>query len=690
MLSLDDLSAMETNSTPTVALNMGQSAALETVTQTSQDNATVESIKDQLQHPEAETDPSSESVEMIETSLPESSPVEMVFDKLEDQVVESIVTLESVVESPESALVDEDIASVENEQLFNHIPLDADNHEIVPEHSEESNNETSAIEPLYSMVHIVASDPELEEDQIQSNEQLDSSTSIEMQLLNEQDTVEEEQQTTVEVNVSDSSIQIAIPGPVLEEAEIETTALSTETIEEREAKYQTPVKVVLNTNRVHSLIINNTSVIESPSPMSRLMQPVEIDPPTPTLEDVTATITLSSLAQLEDDKAILRSFLDRAAASKENRTTIGQNQSTDCARRESLQNRRDSDSVRQALASPRQPLENKDGNTFCPQKSMQADPSTSPDIKKVEAAVELERILPPIDELLSKSTGKSSPRRSKRSKSSGSHPNIVMPDKKQISLRRNDGNDTLTLTKSESQLIALETRRNTRKNKGSALSVQDRIVKWRADLTVLGIEGASPGPKGPKVLKEPKKEPRIVKWSETLNFLNEVTGQSEEAPLLDNAQAPKTAEVSDTIAESSPEEELTPAPKPKRKAKQPSTKSRRVRGLGVTNGTPARGVLATTLLPDELADAIEERAVAEKQATVTITAVGTPSIKTNKSRLQQPSKLNLNPSIKSVSITSDSKDDTQKSVQIKKLTTSKKQVSMLPVAGTSSKRGVRK
>jgi hypothetical protein len=209
-------------------------------------------------------------------------------------------------------------------------------------------------------------------------------------------------------------------------------------------------------------------------------------------------------------------------------------------------------------------------------------------------------------------------------------------------------------------------------------------------LTVLGIEGASPGPKGPKVLKEPKKEPRIVKWSETLNFLNEATGQSEEAPLLDNAQAPKTAEVSDIIAESSPEEELTPAPKPKRKAKQPSTKSRRVRGLGVTNGTPARGVLAATLLPDELADAIEERAIAEKPATVTITAVGTPSIKTNKSRLQQPSKLNLNPSIKSVSITSDSKDDTQKSVQIKKLTTSKKQVSMLPVAGTSSKRGVRK
>jgi hypothetical protein len=61
--------------------------------------------------------------------------------------------------------------------------------------------------------------------------------------------------------------------------------------------------------------------------------------------------------------------------------------------------------------------------------------------------------------------------------------------------------------------------------------------------------------------------------------------------------------------------------------------------------------------------------------------------------LQPPSKLNLNPSIKSVAPGAlDVKEDTKKLVQIKKPVAgaaTKKQVSMLPVVGTN-KRGSRK
>jgi hypothetical protein len=692
ILSSNEPSTAQTNTTQPSLSEMPYPAVVETVIQPVEVNHNADLTGDEPQQQDMEMGRAANSVEITETISRESSPIEVLFNQLEDQIIESTETPEASIEGSEQVLQDGDGGVLDHEQSVKPILVDVEDDKVMPDDSEKRNDTESTVESISSPIDIMASGGEIEDSKNQPSEDREPSRRDFMELVEEHDLQMQEEPTITEVNVSESSIEIAIPEQALDDAEISADAKPVERVDEAKHVYQTPVKVILNTiSEVNNLVINDANVIESPSPISRLMQPAEIDPATPTLEDVTATITLSSLAQLEDDKAILRSFLDRAAASKENRVVMGQNQGTNCSRRESFQNRRDSDTVRQALASPRQPFEDKDGNTFYPQKLMQSNPTGSPKANKLDAALDIERILPPIDELLSKSAGKGSPRRSKRSKSTGSHPNIVMPDKKQISLRRNDGNDTLTLTKTASQLAALETRRNTRKNKGSALSVQDRIVKWRADLTVLGIEGASPGPKGLKVLKESRREPKAVKWSETLYFLNEATGQSEPAPLLDNAQAPKTVEATDVLIESSVEEESTPAPRSKRKVKQQSTKSRRVRGLGVTNGTPAKGVLAATLLPDELAEGIEDKGAVERSATVTLTAVAASTTKTNKSRLLPPSKLNLNPSVKSVSVASvDSKDDGTRSVQIKKLTTSKKQVSMLPVAGASSKRGMRK
>jgi hypothetical protein len=379
----------------------------------------------------------------------------------------------------------------------------------------------------------------------------------------------------------------------------------------------------------------DAAFLDAVSQTSRLVQPVEASPPTPTLEDATATITINTLAQLEDDKAILRSFLDRAAASKENRAVASGTDNANCHRRESLQNRRDSDVVRQALASPRQPLEDKDGNTFSPRRFLQNEILDSPLLQKstglenvAVTRLDADRILPPIDDLLPKPEDKSSPRRSSRSRASR-----LLAGPRQIAVRRNDGNDTVNLTKTEAQLVVQETKRNTRKNKGPALTVSDRLIKWRADIAVHG-NSPSPEPKERTVTKG-------VRWSTTLQFLNEATGKSEEGPLLDNASAPKSAIILLPAPESKAGEGETS--RPRRAARTATTRVRRVRALGgAGNGTPAKNVLAATILLDELGE----------DDTITLPAGGgmalTP-VARNKSRIQPPGSLSLNPSVKSVS-----------------------------------------
>jgi hypothetical protein len=411
------------------------------------------------------------------------------------------------------------------------------------------------------------------------------------------------------------------------------------------------------------------------SPMARFLQPALPDPPTPTVEDITATITISSLAQLEDDKAILRSFLDRAAASKGVKATMKVDDST-CGRRESVQNRRDSDTVRQALASPRLPLEDKDNNTFSPANRLNKTAPLSPVLKPMNDEVQnADLIIPPIDDLLKQSKPRS-PRRSRRSKGSNKSSNSA-GDLQKITLRRTDGNETINLTKSEAQLLALETRRNTKKNKGTALSVQDRVVKYQVDLAVLGKDGQSPGS---QTGKEGKKS---LRWSETLSFLNEETGESESAPILDNAQLPsKPVNVI-----------LLPAPPPRddgsntnlrpRKAPNPQTPRRRVRALRSSMGTPAaKELLAAAVMPDEVTETLDLAKAMEEPPSLTHAAISGTIISKPppKSRLQPPTKLNLNPSVKSIAPTtiSTNKDATKKSGIPRKPT------SLLPVAGKTS------
>jgi hypothetical protein len=235
-------------------------------------------------------------------------------------------------------------------------------------------------------------------------------------------------------------------------------------------------------------------------------------------------------------------------------------------------------------------------------------------------------------------------------------------------VRLNEGNDTINLTKSEAQITAILTRRNTRKNKGAALSVPDRLVKWRADVEVLGKDGATPDP------KDVAGNTKRVGWTATICYLDQATGKHGVAPLVDASQ---------NSAEPEPLEPMTagqPA-RATRSTRSSTPRLRKVRGLGATNGTPAKEVLSSTILPDELAEdtLIQDVPKPEPKKRVDISSTS----KNQKSRIPPPRKLNLNPSVKSVA--SAVKEDTLRLFATGSgAAGGKKQGSMLPVTGRVS------
>jgi hypothetical protein len=349
--------------------------------------------------------------------------------------------------------------------------------------------------------------------------------------------------------------------------------------------------------------------------------------------------------QLEDDKAFLRSFLDRAAASKVVKVPIAEEgDKSSCTRQESWQNRRDSDAVRQALASPRQPLEQKDGNLFSPAAAPKQEDAPP---KAAEPNIADGLILPPIDDL-SKKPGRTSPRRSGRTRTTRSMITAPGKERTQISVRVNEGNDTINLTKSEAQVTAIATRRNTRKNKGAALSVPDRLVKWRADVEVLGT---TPDPTNPST------KTKRVEWTATICFLDQTAGTQGVEPLIDTSSSPDDdLHAPDSVPS-------VPPGRSTRTTRSSTPRLRKLRSLGSTASTPAKATLSSTLFPDELAEDMPAPATAtpaaaadqKKRAAETAVpsaaaaAVGKAKGAPQQSRIPHSRKrLSLNPSVRSV------------------------------------------
>ncbi|KAG9187341.1 hypothetical protein G6011_05212 [Alternaria panax] len=303
-------------------------------------------------------------------------------------------------------------------------------------------------------------------------------------------------------------------------------------------------------------------------------------PPRPESGPDDATMTIA----FDDDTAVLKEFLNRAAASKAEKAAVTTH------KRESLQNRRDSDVIRHALASPRKVLEEKDPNSPSKQhtelmldlsqiptlsKPTETLPSPTPDAEETETAEE---------------KSAQAARRSLRKKIS----RLPAPGPPKINIRRADGNEVVVLKKDDAKVLADTTRNNTRKNKQGAFCVTVRLMKLAMDSYNL------------PPIDDAEKELIVgknVRWDETLAYYQE---------------SPDT--VANALAEaeslSTPDElGMSDAPEPKKKkektSKTSTPKIRRVRGLGTTNGTPGKGLLApSSLLPEAVQ---EEKGASDKQ-----------------------------------------------------------------------------
>jgi hypothetical protein len=382
-------------------------------------------------------------------------------------------------------------------------------------------------------------------------------------------------------------------------------------------------------------------------PSSTKNTPRKLHSPLPPLriesgpEDATMTIAL------DDDTAILKSFLSRAAASKAEKAA-------NISRRESLENRRDSDIVRHALASPRKVLEDKDPNSpsiYDQDVTVEAPAALPVNIDTTEEASPTPELTETGDKSEQKPARAS--RRSARAKTSRlPAPASTAPAQaSKIAIRRADGNEHVVLKKSDAQELALITRNNTRKNKQGAFTVNLRLLKLATEAIMEPLLGEKDTP------KEPAPGKKTLRWDEQLAYYQEhadtIASQIAEAESL-----------------STPDELSLPAApvtKPRVSKDNSTPKIRRVRGLGTANGTPGKGLLTpASLLPEAVQkeqDAPAPKVLPKpsvrptkmKKPTVTSTApapspklaplevtpVGIEPAKERKSRLATPKKVKL-------------------------------------------------
>lgn len=344
-------------------------------------------------------------------------------------------------------------------------------------------------------------------------------------------------------------------------------------------------------NPMHDITAGLTLSLTPAKASPREHTPKRLHSPPPPLriesgpDDATMTIAI------DDDTAILKSFLSRAAASKAER-------SANITRRESLENRRDSDIVRHALASPRKALEEKDPNS--PSKTdsevtldLSGTPVLSPEMEE-SASPSLEE---PEEDATDAKTGRGSRRSARAKKSRLPAPaSTTQPQaSNKIAIRRADGTDPVILKKTDAQELALITKNNTRKNKQGAFMVSLRLLKLQAEAIL------SPStPLDDETPREPVPGRRGIRWDETLAYYQEhadtIAAQQAEAESLATPD-----ELSLPASGAAPSTKKSKVKTPLDKTSTP--KIRRVRGLGTANGTPGKGLLATgSLLPDAVAE----------------------------------------------------------------------------------------
>ncbi|GAB7364509.1 hypothetical protein MBLNU230_g5318t1 [Neophaeotheca triangularis] len=280
--------------------------------------------------------------------------------------------------------------------------------------------------------------------------------------------------------------------------------------------------------------------------------------------------------RVSDDTALLQAFLSRAAANKSTKRAT-------TARRESASNRRDSETVKQALASPAKPevLGDLDPNSSSPRK-----PAGLEDMPNSEP---IEEVYKPFSSGQDEGTNiEQAPkkRRSTRDKKkpaqnpisdNSSHPSP--PNRIAVRGRA----DPIVLKKTEAHQLALTTKNNTRKNKGTSVLPQLRLTK-------LTTEVPPEAQNVPETSEQPATGKRGIRWDETLTYFFEAPSQPALLELGNSDSAPQLQ--AESIPMDTTEEDHEPQPPPP--AETPSKpKVRRLKAPKATAASTAAGKTAT-------------------------------------------------------------------------------------------------
>jgi hypothetical protein len=281
--------------------------------------------------------------------------------------------------------------------------------------------------------------------------------------------------------------------------------------------------------------------IDNPTPLPQLTRSSSAPPEEPQMSP-----RRPKQPRISDDTALLQAFLNRAAESKTSKD------STITAKRDSMENRRDSNAVRQALASPAPPtkavagdvLADLDPNSPSPRKQALAASLAEAAQSSGKAADDQDE-----DELASGTpTKRTSARKSGRVKKktqvlsantySSSSGTSAGPNR--IAIRSADS--VVVLKKTEAQEIAQMTRTNTKKNKSGAVLPPMRLTRLAAEKLARVDEIGPPDddemdvdvPSAPA-----KTGKRAVKWAETLESFHEGTNEPEMSMLSDELNVPE-------------------------------------------------------------------------------------------------------------------------------------------------------
>ena len=331
--------------------------------------------------------------------------------------------------------------------------------------------------------------------------------------------------------------------------------------------------------------------------------------------------------RVSDDTALLQAFLNRAAENKGSRRMSA-------AKRESITNRRDSDSVRQALgqavASPAKTdvLGELDVNSPSPRKTLSSagaaamDTSAAFDEVINEAAKAAQHDVDVGDET---SVGQRTRRSGRGARRGPATPAAAAPaiGPNKIAIK-GSASEGVVLKRSEAQEMALLTRNNTRKNKGGAILPPLRLTKMGSQLD--NAESTD------SAAAEKAEGTRGVTWAEQLVEYHQGGELSEASILSDelNGPAPDKMDVDSTAAAPPPASETPSKPKIRRlkaartagnstpgktapppedekeqeRAQAPPSADAKPAGPATKRrsriATPAKGLLNASLLPSDL------------------------------------------------------------------------------------------